>query len=127
MDKKRWQDWVLLVGGAWLFLAPWLLGTADNTASSWNAWILGILVVGTAWWALAKPSERAPEWLQGIYGLWLFVAPWVLGFASLVAAAWNAWIIGAGLILLAVLAYAEVASVQGTQRGGPSDHMVTHG
>ncbi len=127
MDKRRWQDWVLLAGGVWLFLAPWILSTADNAASSWNAWILGILVIATAWWALAQPTERTPEWLQGLYGIWLFVAPWVLGFATLAAAAWNAWIVGIGLVLFALLAYAEMVPAKGARKGGPSDRMVTHG
>jgi len=127
MEKKRWQDWVLLAGGVWLFLAPWILNTADNAASSWNAWILGVLVAATAVWALAKPDQRTPEWLQGLYGVWLIFAPWVLGFATLTAAAWNAWIVGAGLILFALLAYTVFMPTKTAQKGGPSDRMATQG
>ena len=127
MDKKRWQDWVLLTGGVWLFLVPWLLSTADDAASSWNAWILGVLVVATTWWALARPADRAPEWLQGLYGIWLFVTPWVFGFTGLAAAAWNAWIVGGALILFALLAYADLVPATTSRKGGPSERMVTHG
>lgn len=35
-------------------------------------------------------------------GVLLFVAPWALGFASAGAAAWNAWIVGAVIALLAL-------------------------
>ena len=37
----RWQDWVKVGLGAWLFVAAWVLGTAANAASCWNAWLLG--------------------------------------------------------------------------------------
>ncbi len=127
MEKRRWQDWVLLIGGVWLFVSPWILNTTENATPSWNAWILGILVVATAAWALVRPAERAPEWLQGLYGAWLVFAPWILGFATLTAAAWNAWIVGAGLILFALLAYSVFLPAKGAKKGGPSDRMVTQG
>jgi hypothetical protein len=41
------------------------------------------------------------DWLTGILGLWLVIAPWVLGFGSFAAAAWNSVIVG-----LLVLAFA---------------------
>jgi hypothetical protein len=37
------------------------------------------------------------EWVNLALGVWIFIAPWVLGFATggYVAAAWDHWIIGA--------------------------------
>jgi len=37
------------------------------------------------------------EWLNVILGAWLFLSPWILGFAGTSAAAWSAWIVG-GLV-----------------------------
>lgn len=39
-----------------------------------------------------------------VAGLVLFFAPWYLGFADQAHAAWNAWIIGAGMSLVAAAA-----------------------
>jgi len=45
--------------------------------------------------------------------VWLFIAPWVPGFAALAAAAWNAWIVAA---IVGGLALAAVPTArQGTQ------------
>jgi hypothetical protein len=38
-----------------------------------------------------------------VLGLWLFVSPWVLGYAG-GAAAWNAYVLGSGIVLIALLA-----------------------
>src|SRR5689334_23400180 len=46
MKTRRWQDWVNLLLGVWLFLSPWLLGyTGASMTASWNAWILGVALV----------------------------------------------------------------------------------
>jgi hypothetical protein len=39
---------------------------------------------------------------QLVAGLVLFAAPWVLGFTDTQAAAWNAWIVGAVIALVAL-------------------------
>jgi len=41
-------------------------------------------------------EEGWPEWLDFALGIWVFVAPWILGFAfGLSNAAWDHWIVGA--------------------------------
>jgi len=91
----RWQDWVSLVLGVLLFISPWVFGTATNTPGSWNAWIVGVLGVILALWALAMVGTSViAEWISLVLGVWLFISPWVLGFATITSAAWTAWIIG---------------------------------
>src|SRR5437868_6128331 len=91
----RWQNWVTLVLGVLLFIAPWVLGTANNASASWTAWILGIIGVILALWALGLPATHIPaEWITVVLGVVLFISPWILGFAGVMAAAWTAWIIG---------------------------------
>jgi len=123
-SKKRWQDWVLLLGGIWLFVAPWALGTSSDAGSSWNAWIMGVLVTATAWWALTRPADKSNAWLQALYGVWLFVAAWLLGFTGLAAAAWNAWAVGVGVVGLAAWVIAEQASTRATKVGAMDDHQM---
>lgn len=111
---ERWRDWVMLVFGAWLFLSPWILGFAVGApvgaeeavggpgAAAWNAWIFGVVVVALAIWAIVRFAQWQ-DWLSGIVGVWLVIAPWVLGFGSLAAAAWNHVIVG--LLVLAFAAW----------------------
>lgn len=113
---KTFQDWSSLVLGVVLFLAPWLFGTMANATSSWNAWILGAIVAGIALLALARPMATTYEGVEAIAGIWLFLAPWILGFAAVGAAAWTGWIIGVLLVALAIwkLTQARRASVHAT-------------
>ena len=34
--QPKWQDWIILVLGGILFLAPWIFGTATHAFSLWN-------------------------------------------------------------------------------------------
>jgi hypothetical protein len=79
-----------------------------DAASSWNAWILGVLIVVVALWALAAPGSQVAEWVNVVLGAWVFIAPWVLGFAGLAAAAWDAWIVGILVVIFAGWALADV-------------------
>ena len=104
MAQRRWQDWLNLILGAWLFVSPWALGTSG--ASSTNAWWLGALIVIVSAWALSRPEELAPEWTNVVLGVWTFLAPFIL-FPY--AAAWNAWLVG---FVVAVVAGTEIAMIR---------------
>jgi hypothetical protein len=54
--------------------------------------------------------RRWQDWLDLVAAAWLFISPWVLGFATDDRAGWNAWIIGAGIFLLALAALASPAA-----------------
>jgi hypothetical protein len=70
--------------------------------ASWDAWILGIIVFLVSLGALFR-EESWPEWLDLILGVWIFIAPWVLGFAAaLPNAAWDHWVVG---VIIAVLGF----------------------
>ena len=91
----RWQDWTSLVLGVLLFISPWVFSTSTNGSSSGDVWIVGVIGVILALWALASISTATiAEGIALILGVWLFISPWVLGFSALSSAAWTAWIIG---------------------------------
>jgi hypothetical protein len=54
--RYSWPSWVNLLVGAWLIIAPFVLGFAV-TAATWNSIILGILVMGLSGWSLASTPE----------------------------------------------------------------------
>lgn len=49
------------------------------------------------------------EFLLMALGLWVFISPWVLGFSNQSRAAWDAWISGAVIFLLALWAWWSLA------------------
>ena len=99
--KTRWQDWVNLIFGLWLFFSPWLLQYAlerpymDQTTASWNSVVCGGAVVFFAARALFAPKRKNwEEWTNLIAGLWLIVSPWALEFSAQTVATANMVIIG---------------------------------
>ncbi len=58
---EKWEEWVSLVLGAWLIIAPFALGFyASLATAAWNDVIVGVLIVGDAIWALAARQSAAP-------------------------------------------------------------------
>lgn len=106
--KSRWQSWVNLILGIILFISPWYSVTWGHPTSSWDAWIFGVLIVLVAIWALATTVPAAVSWINIVFGAWVFISPWVLGFASVASViAWSFWIIGAIVFILAIWAVAQ--------------------
>ena len=107
MMRQRWQDWGNLVLAVWLFSTPWTIATEGAAATiTVNALVLGVIIGIVAIWALATPAAVAPEWLNAFFGAWTFVTPWALRFTSR-ADAWNAWLVGALVLVLALWALGE--------------------
>jgi len=118
--QGRWTDWVILILGIWLFISPWVLYTIVVTtrgpyggffiargASPGDFWWTGGALFVVALWALTAPWARWTEQIAALLAVWLFISPWVLGFA-LPRAAWNAWIVAILVWLLALAALAVI-------------------
>jgi hypothetical protein len=91
--RQRWQDWVNVVLGAWLFFSPFfgVGGTAGPAA--WDSFLFGMAIAFLAALALAQP-QKWEEALNFVIGIWLIVAPFALGFAHLRAPTWNHALVG---------------------------------
>ncbi len=94
-----WRDWMTFVLGVWLFLSPWVFGPTAVVVL-WNAWLFGTLVTALAVWTLGQPDAETAEGVLGVLGLWLFMSPWVLGYSGVHPDDWNAWLVGALLVIL---------------------------
>ena len=115
MKSQRWQDWVMLVLGAWLFFSPfWMAGYASTgSAAAWNSYILGALVAIFAVAALGT-GQRWEEWLELAFAAWVIISPFILGFyASENGAAWNQITVG---ILIAIDAIWVLAAPRSQQQ-----------
>jgi predicted MFS family arabinose efflux permease len=82
---KRRSEWPLdlykLVLGASLVLSPWLFGFVYKPASL-DAWTIGSILVALSVAALLVFNDWK-EWAALALGLWLILAPWVLGLPHL--------------------------------------------
>ncbi len=117
----RWQDWGNLLLGAWFFVAPWVLNTTHETTyrtTPWNNWWAGAVIFLVSLWLLARPTARWGEWLNAALGVWLFISPWVLGIEDVGRAAWDAWIVGALVFILAAWVIARANSGRLAMRRG---------
>jgi len=80
MEKRRWQDGVMVVLGVWLFFSPFILQyTSVYGTAAWNSYILGVLVTLVALTALAAP-HLWEEWVNFVLAVWIVISPWVLAF-----------------------------------------------
>ena len=111
----RWQSWVNVVLGIILFISPWYTVTWEY-GTSWNAWIIGVAIVIVALIALSEAVRPAAAWLNVILAIWLFISPWVLGYAFLSGMAWTAWIIGVLVFILALWAVSQTGFGAGQRR-----------
>lgn len=113
MKTQRWQDWVMLVFGAWLFFSPWWMTGYASTGSvaAWNSYIFGIATAIVAIIALAAPALWE-EWLNLAIGIWLIISPFVLAYwGPEHGAGWNTLILG---ILIGIDALWALSVARGT-------------
>jgi len=124
MTTRRWVDWVNVLLGLWLIVAPSLTSGAGHGPAAWNSWSAGIAVLTLTAFAMYKPSVSADAF-GVLLGIWLIASPWVLGFvelpaaateAALPAAATNAVVVGVLVIGYALWAMRIDGSAARTKR-----------
>lgn len=104
MKSKRWQDWLNLLLGAWLFASPWAMNyTGEMRDAAWNAYILGAAIMIFAAVAVYMPKTWE-EAINILLGAWVAISPWVLGFASARSVMMNMVVTGSLVMLLAIWA-----------------------
>lgn len=99
----KWQDWASFVLGLWLAMSPWVLEYSDNEAATANAAFMGLALALGSHFEVSF-DERQAEWFNLAAGLWLVLAPFLLGFSSAPAVAANCIAVGAGVSGLAASA-----------------------
>lgn len=85
--------------GIWLIIAPFIF--AMTGAAFWNDILVGIFVLILASTRVSRPtaSTRLASWTNAIVGIWLILAPFVLGYLS-VAQVWDDIAVGVLLLIL---------------------------
>ena len=74
---------------------------------------LGALVAISSLVSLARPDVSAAVWATSAFGVLLFVAPWVVGYAGLTGPAWTSWLVG---VLVVVVSQTVVGPFSGHSR-----------
>jgi hypothetical protein len=96
----RPQDWGTLVAGLYAALTPIWVDTTGERGAFVALIVLGALLALAGLVALAMPGIVATEWLTVLFGVLLFVAPWVLTYTDRFGASWTSWIVGAIAVVL---------------------------
>lgn len=99
--KGRWADWAailvgLALGVSWIWHG--LYGFSGGAM-----FVLGLGVILAAVFSITRPGALSSEAGMLAIGVLTFALPWLAGFTTATAAAWTAWILGAGLALLGAL------------------------
>jgi hypothetical protein len=87
-----WARLFNVVIGIWLMASPGIFPEAYTESASLNNHILGPVVIACSIIALHEVA-RGLRWVNLVIGVWLLIAPWVLGYTQLPAV--NGMITGA--------------------------------
>ncbi len=76
-------SWINVVAGIWLIIAPFVLGYVNNAPRTNDIW-LGIIVGVLALIRAFTPTSTVwLSWINIVAGIWLIIAPFVLGYANI--------------------------------------------
>ena len=100
----RLQDWATLIAGLFAALSPIWVSTTGERDARWALIVLGVLLALAALVSLALPGVVATEWLTVLFGVLLFVAPWVLSYTDRTGASWTSWVVGVIAVVLGATA-----------------------
>lgn len=100
---RHWQDWASYGLALWLAVSPWLADYVAHDAATANAAVCGLALAVIAHFG-GTCEHMSCEWLGLAGGLWLVVAPFVLGFSEHPVAAMNSIAVGACIAFLSAWA-----------------------
>jgi hypothetical protein len=87
---------------ALLFVTAWAVGFSAETVPAWSLWAAAALTAACGAYAFLVSNQHA-AWALIALGVWLFVAPWALGFTASVTAFWAHIAASLGLAALAAV------------------------
>jgi hypothetical protein len=97
----KWASWLNVLLGAWLFVAPWVIGYSGTGALDDHAAGLTVLLVALA--SVAVPLNVDTLAIVNLLaGIWIAASPIMFGYGDLRAAASND--VGVGLLIVLMAA-----------------------
>ncbi|MEJ2287756.1 MAG: SPW repeat protein [Deinococcales bacterium] len=102
-----------LMAAIWLFLSPWVVRPWHHLYAI-DAWMVGAVTVVILTSAMRPPRPVLSDIVAALLGAWMFVSPWALNYTNDIGPAWNSWIIGGTIFVLAL--GASALGVRGARR-----------
>jgi SPW repeat len=101
-EHKTWEDVAGMFLGLILMLSPWIVAQTTNGSAVANAGIVGFFLVLLAGFEMSR-LHRWEEVATLLFGLWMIVSPYALGYEMITPLATVHQAIGALVSVLAVL------------------------
>lgn len=118
----KWASWTNVLLGVWLVAAPFALAYQGVTTALYEDIVLGAVIALFAFWRAMgeeKSGMAGVSWTVAAAGLWVLIAPFVLGYGAVTAAVYNDVIVG--------LAVAILGTWRAMSAGhGEMPHMASH-
>ena len=99
---RTWEDWIGILFGVLIGLAPWLAGQQSDQSVMWNGILVGSLVLALAAVELVD-LHRWEESGEIACGLWLIASPYIFGYAGTGTLQYWHFGLGAAVVLLAAV------------------------
>ena len=94
--------------GLLLAISPWLAGFTSEAVASSNAVLCGLLMISfTAATILQVRDWRS--WMNLVPGVWVLLSPWILGFATHMAAGAIHFLIG---LIVSIVSWLELCTTE---------------
>jgi hypothetical protein len=101
---------VNVVAGIWLVLSPFLLGYSNSKPDIWSNIVAGLIVLIVGWVNAADPARSVRRsWINMLAGIWVFISAFILGHTNTQTMFWNDLIIGALVVIMAIVSAAQSA------------------
>lgn len=97
--------------GLYLIASPWIWGYGAHGSAVWNSVAAGAVIALFAAARVRDPHHVSTlSWVNLMLGAWTIVSPWVFGYSPNGAAMWNNIILGAAVIVLAIVSGTATAT-----------------
>ncbi|TCR66709.1 SPW repeat protein [Rhizobium sp. BK376] len=118
MNEQHWQNWLSLLLGLYVIAAPWSIPyffapTSSSAIIDVAQWSAGLAIIIVSLVGLRDPHVWN-EVLKIVFGAWLIVLPWIIGFSENIPFVYNDVVIGALLIIVSGTALAAARRPFGT-------------
>ena len=90
------------LAGVWLLLSPYILNFSGEPTALWTSLVAGAALVVLTAISMLVEHQGILEFLDGLTGAVVITTPFVLSFSDVTAAMWDAVIVGAAVVALAI-------------------------
>lgn len=109
MTAVRTASFMVAVAALWFFVSPWAYGFSLQESAA-NAWAVGALMVVFAGLRLLAPRHTGGfSRVNSVLAVWVFLSPWIYGFASQSARLTNCIAVGTFIFVLSMISASTTA------------------